>query len=403
MLIFRLYNFIRGYVVVNLNTTNYEKTLNLLRKKNIKLWDIEKQDTGIRFKISYNDYKNYSNLLNDSNMEVVKKAGVALKYKKMKVRKGFIAGAILLLICFAIFANLVWNIEVIGANHTLSKEIIKTLKENNIDMPASANSLDSKHIETILHKNFNNLKFVEAYIEGAKLIIFIKERELENAELKEDDPSSIISSKNAIINKIITKNGQTVVRVGDVVYEGQTLVMGIVKNKNSDEFMMVPSDGTIYGKTYYNFELKEEKTKNITISTNNVKKAYYFKINDKNIKIIGDTTPFKNYNYKEMEYNLPIISKLTNTSFIKGIYYEEKEKEINIDDRTAQNIMKVNMYDKLIGMCNKDSKVLNASLNFQGDEKYYYLSAQIEVIEDIGKKVKIYPPAENNTEENKED
>lgn len=404
MLIFRLCNFIRGYVVVNINTTDYEKKLNLLHGHHVNLWDIEKKETGIRFKISYSDYKNYADMLIDSKAELVKKTGIAFKYKKIKLRKGFAAGIAFMILCYFLFANLVWNIEVIGANHALSKKIVGTLNDNNINMPTSTSSLNTKKIETLLHKNFHSLKFVEAYIEGSKLIIFVKEKEAENPQLKEGDPTSIVSSKNAIINKIITKNGQTVVQVGDVVYEGQTLVMGIVKNKNSDEFMMVPSEGIIYGKTYYSFEMKEERVKKISISTNKIKKAYFLKINNKNIKIIGDTEPFKNYNYKEKDYKIPIISKLTNTSLIKVNYFEEKEKEIKIDENTAQNIMKVNMYDKLIGMCSNDSRILNTSLNFQEDEKYYYLTAQIEVIEDIGKKVKIYPTSEENkTEEIKED
>jgi len=401
MLIFRLCNFIRGYVVINLNIANYEKTLNLLRRKGINMWDIEKLETGISFKISYNDYKKYCELIDDSNMQLVKKTGFAFKYNKIKVRKGFSAGIIILILCLFVFANVVWNIEVIGANQTLSKEIVSILKDNNISMPSTATSLNNKHIETIIHKNFGELKFVEAYIEGSKLIIFVKEKELEHSAIEENTPSSIISSKNAVINKIIAKSGQPVVRVGDVVYEGQTLIMGIVKNKNSDEFVMVPSYGTIYGKTYYNFELKEEKVKNITISTNNKKKAYYLKINDKNIKIIGDTKPFEIYNYNESIIKLPVISKLTNSSIVKGKYYEEKVEEIKIDENTAQNKMKVSMYDDLLGMVNSDSKILNTSLNFQEDEKYYYLSAQLEVVEDIGKKIRIFPVLEENKTEEK--
>ncbi len=403
MLIFRLCNLIRGYVVVKLNNPNYEKTLNLLRRKNIKLWDIEKTDIGIKFKISYEDYKNNLNILNSPEMEPLKKTGFAFKYKKLKVRKGFMAGLFLLVLCLVIFANLVWNIEVIGADYTLSKNIIRTLKENNITVPSTSAGLNHKLIETILHKSFENLKFIEAYTEGSKLIIFVKEKEVNVPILKENMPSSIVATKNAIISKIITKNGQTVVRVGDVVYEGQTLVMGIVKNKNSDEFMMVPSEGTIYGKTYYSFEYKEEKVKNITVSTNNEKKIYYFKINDNNIKIIGDIKPFENYNYSEREIRLPLISRLTNTSLIKGTYYEEKTKEIQIDEATAQNRMKINMYDELIKLCNKDSKILNTSFDLLEDNKYYYLKAQVEVIEDIGKSVKIYPNEENKTDEVKED
>lgn len=403
MLIFRLLNLIKGYAVINLNVTDYEKILNLLRKNNIKAWDIEKGEKGITFKISYSDYKTYSSLIDESDSKLIKKSGAAFKYKKLKMRKGFLAGVIILVLCFFVFASFIWNVEIIGADYNLSKQIINVLNENKIRIPSAEVSIDCKKIENTLYKNFSNLKFVEAYIEGSKLIIFVREKEDEKSVLKENSPSSIIASKDAVINKIIAKNGQPVVKVGDVVYKGQTLVMGIVKNKNSDEFMMVPSEGTIYGKTYYSFELKEKKLKSIKTSTNNVRKIYYLKINGRNVKIIGDSKPFENYNYRESQVSLPIISKLTDTYLIKGKYYEEKVKEIEINENMAENIMKISVYDNLIKMLGSDSKVLNTSFNLQEDENYYYLSAQVEVVEDIGEKVRIYPTEENQGEESKED
>jgi len=95
------------------------------------------------------------------------------------------AGIIIVVLCFFFFANLVWNIEVIGANQTIAKEIINVLNENNIKMPSTLGSLNEKHIETLIHKNFNHFKFVEAYVEGSKLIIFVKEKEM--AIAKESD------------------------------------------------------------------------------------------------------------------------------------------------------------------------------------------------------------------------
>ena len=302
------------------------------------------------------------------------------------------------MICFYLLTSLIWNVEVIGTNQITSNQVIDFLKKNEINVPVAQRSLEIKSIETLLYKNFDNFKFVEVYVEGSNLIIFVKEKTKETAEIKSREPTSIVSRKNAIINKVIAKSGQPVVKEGNVVYEGQTLVMGIVKNKNSDEFVMVPSEGTIYGKTYYNFELKEEKLKDINVATNKSKSAYYLKINGKSIKIIGDKKPYKNYNYKESFIDVPFISNLADINIVRSVYYEEVVKAIEIDENTAKNKMKVNMYDDLLKMCNKDSKILKSSLNFSEDDNYYYLRAQIEVIEDIGVSVKIYPVPEISEE-----
>lgn len=398
MLIFKLMSLLKGYVVIRLKSANYEKILNLLQRKGIRMWDIEKNEQGIRFKMSYEDYVKYEEIIKETKLETVNKKGFALKLGKLKVRKGFVAGLFILLISLYVLSSLVWNVQVIGTNNATAVNIVKILKENNITMPVSHSSLKPKKIETMLYNNFDKFKFVEVYIEGSKLIIFVKEKEPEKAEIKSNEPSSIISNKNAIINKVIAKSGQPVVKEGDVVYEGQTLVMGMVKSKTSEEFMMVPSEGTIYGKTYYNFEMKENKLQDFEIATNKSKNVYFLQISGNSIKIVGDKDPFKNYNYREITVKIPIISKLTDIALIKGTYYEQIIKTVEIDVNTAKNKMQVNLYDDLVKRCSDDAKVLNSSLNFSEDDNYYYLRAQIEVIEDIGEKVRLTMPEVNKDE-----
>ena len=362
------------------------------------MWDVERNEDGIKLKISYEDYERYKDTIEEAKIETVNKKGLTLKLKKLKIRKGFVAGVLILVVCFYAFSSMVWNVEVVGTNSTTAKNIIKVLEQNNIIIPVAHTGVNPKKIETLLYTNFNQFKFVEVYIEGTNLLIFVKEKKPENTEIKTNEPSSIISDKNAIINKVIAKSGQAMVREGDVVYEGQTLIMGMVKNKNSEEFMMVPSEGIIYGKTYYNFEMKEEKSKNFEVGTNKSKNVYYLQKNGSSIKIIGDKDPYKNYNYKESIVKLPIISFLSDIVIIRGTYYEQVSKPVKIDENTAENKMKITMYDSLLKMCNKDAKVLDSSLNFSEDEEYFYLRAQIEVIENIGKSVKLYPVEDNNEE-----
>lgn len=391
MLIFKLMSLLTGYVVIRLKVANFEKVMNLLRKKGIRIWDVERKDYGIKFKMSYEDYTKYAEILKETKMEPLNKKGLAFKLKTLKVRKGFIIGLFALIICLYVVSSLVWNIQIIGTNNTTAKNIVKVLENNNIKTPISHSNIKPKKLETLLYSNFDNFKFVEVYVEGANLIVFIKEKEIEKAQIKKNEPTSIISTKNAIINKVIAKSGQPVVKEGDVVYEGQTLVMGIIKNKNSEEFMMVPSEGTIYGKTYYNFELKEPIIKSVEIATNKSKSVYYLHLNGKSNKILSDKKPFENYNYRERVIRIPIISNIADISIIKGTYYELVYKDVNIDENTAKNTMTIGMYDDLLKKCSKEAKILKSSLNFSQDDSYYYLRAQIEVIEDIGTKVKIYP------------
>ena len=61
------------------------------------------------------------------------------------------------------------------------------------------------------------------------------------------------------------------------------------------------------------------------------------------------------------------------------------------------------MYDELLKSCSQDSRILKSNINFSDDDEFYYLIAQIEVIEDIGQKIRLYPLPEEETEENTEE
>jgi similar to stage IV sporulation protein len=257
---------IRGYVVIRLDDINSEKILNILRRKNITVWDVEKKNKGIKFKISYDDYIKNSDFINEI-MKPVGKKGFMLKLNKVKFRRGFSIGVFILIISLYLLTSMIWEVEVVGTNQTNTNKILALLSENQINIPVFMSQIETKKLETLIYNNFENYKFVEVYLEGSKLIIFVREREPEPSKIKSNEPSSIISAKNAIISKVIAKSGQPVVKEGSVVYEGQTLIMGIVKNKNSEEFVMVPSEGVVYGKTYYNFEMKEEKIRSVNVST----------------------------------------------------------------------------------------------------------------------------------------
>lgn len=400
MLIFKLMHLIRGYVVIRSDAINSEKILNILRRKNITVWDVQKKDKGTRFKISYDDYiKNY-----DLLKEIIKpaaKRGALIKLKKLKLRKGFSIGILILIISLYLLTSLIWEVEVVGTNQKNINNILAFLEENKLKVPFAISKTQAKKLETMIYNHFD-YRFVDVIQEGSKLIIIVKEREAEPAEIKSNEPSSIIASKNAIVSKVIAKSGQPVVREGDVVYEGQTLIMGLVRKKNSDEFMMVPSDGIVYGKTYYNFEMKEAKVRSLSLATNKSKSVYYLKIKGNSIKIVGDKEPYENYNYREKVIKAPILSNITDISLLKGTWYEEVLKDIEIDKNTAENKMKISMYDELLKRCDDDSRILKSTINFSEDEEFYYLTAQIEVIEDIGERVRIYPLTEETEEKMEE-
>ena len=154
MLSQRIDNFIKSYVIVNLKTKNYEKTLNLLRRKNVVMWDVNKVQDGISFKIYKKDLEKNKELFDNINLKPVKKVGLMFKLNKLYMRLGFVAGAVLIIVYMFVFCSFAWNIRLEGNEKILESDIVNFLSENNIKTPIKINKINGKQIENLIYSNF---------------------------------------------------------------------------------------------------------------------------------------------------------------------------------------------------------------------------------------------------------
>ncbi len=389
MLSQRIDNFIKSYVIVNLKTKNYEKTLNLLRRKNIVMWDIVKIQDGISFKIYKRDIEKNKQFFHDANINPVRKVGLMFKLNKLYMRLGFITGAILIIIYIFIYCSFAWNIRILGNEKILEADIVQFLNENDIKTPVKIDKINNKEIEDLIYSNFKGIKFVDAHVEGINLILHIREKRESDYITSDSSPSSIISNKQAVIYKTVVKQGQLLVKQGDVVGKGQLLVQGTKRDKDNTE-KLVNSDATILGHTYYNLNFKEPKIHNIIKETGKTNKVFKLIFNDKSIKLFGNEKKFKNFESRNIITHIPIITDFFKISFETVKNYEVNIIEQEISKEYAQKKLFIILYEKLVKVCNKNVKIDKKDIVLEETENEFILKARIEATEDIGEKIKIY-------------
>lgn len=389
MLLLKLWNYLIGYVIIYIENVNYEKVINVLKKNNILIWDIKRRNTGVQIKIKASSYFKHEEFISKLGITLLNKRGLFFSLKKLRRRKGFIIGFVFLIICMIYFCSFIWFIEIIGSNKIEDSQIIEMLNKNNITVPYKINLLNCEHVENILYENFESLKFVEAYVEGTKLLIYVKEKKEPEYITKESFPSSIISKKNAVINKIILKKGMKVVKEGDVVTKGQILINGMIKT-NTDKHYLVHSEAIIYGQTYYNLNLKEKKQQEKTIKTDEHKSIYYWYYKENKDKIYGNKDIPVNYILETNKINIPVLSSLFDLHILKENYFETEVKTVIVDNELLMNKLIIELYEKLYRMCDHNSKILNKNIEYVEDDQYIYINARIEMLENIGETVRMY-------------
>ncbi len=389
MLSQRVSNFIKSYVVVNLNTKNYEKVLNLLRRKNIIMWDVNKVQDGISFKIYKKDFEKNKQFFQDANIKPIKKIGVKFKLNKLYMRVGFVIGAIIIFIYAFVFCTFAWDIKVIGNEKLKENDIVEYLNENHIKTPIKIKKINNKYIEDLIYSKFSDIKFIEAHVEGINLVLFVKEKKETEYAISDNTPTSIVSNKQAVIYKTVVKHGELLVKEGDVVSVGQLLVQGTKKDKDNTS-KLINSDATIFGYTYYNLTLNEPKTHVIKKETGKTNNIFRLIIKDKKIKIFGNENKYENYDSKSKIISIPLITDFLNISFEKVKQYELEVKEQETTREYAENKLLINLHEKLVKICNKNAKIDKKDIVLEETDTEYILRAKIQMIEDIGEIIKIY-------------
>ena len=329
-------------IIIEVN--NYiNKFINKCIKNNINLYSINyKSNNKITCLIDFKDYKSLKKINYQSNIKIIKYEGLNGLKKHLKDNIYYYLLIILCFIYMDIITSYIVKIEIIHENTSIRTLIKKELEERDIKpytLSLSFNELEQIK-DSILKDNPNTLEWLSIIKDGMKYIIRAEERIINNQK-EDNSPQNIIATKDALITKIIAKNGEVLVRTNDYVKKGDILISGNI-NLYDEIKGTTKAEGTIYGNVWYEVEikipLKKEIVKdtgkhryNLTINNKLLLKNKYQLFRQENIKEIKILF-FKIKIYKEIEYQI--------------ITYKLSNKDLDIE---LNNLLKESFNSKLKG------------------------------------------------------
>lgn len=325
----------------------------LIRRK-INIYDLVKSHNKLEIIIDYKDYKKVKKIKTTSKVKIINRYGVSkLKYLFNKYR------LLLFFFLFAIFINIflshiIFKVEVINHN----KKLVKEIKDELTDLGIKKYNfvLSNNKVNNIKEKLLENkdIEWLEIERIGTKYVIKVEERKVKE---KEDEclPRNIVSKKNAVITKINVENGEIIKKKNDYVVAGETIVSGLIHNKETVK-TKVCAKGLIYGKTWYKVKLSLENTTLNTVYTSNEKTGFYIKILNKEYKL-GN----KFSEYKIKKYNI-VGSKLVPMEISLSKYLEINRKEQQLSKKEIEKKALMLAENKVKEGLKKDEHILDKKI-----------------------------------------
>lgn len=325
----------------------------LIRRK-INIYDLVKSHNKLEIIIDYKDYKNVKKIKTTSKVKIINRYGVSkLKYLFNKYR------LLLFFFLFAIFINIflshiIFKVEVINHN----KKLVKEIKDELMDLGIKKYNfvLSTNKVNNIKEKLLENkdIEWLEIERIGTKYVIKVEERKVKE---KEDEcfQRNIVSKKNAVITKINVENGEIIKKKNDYVVAGETIVSGLIHNKETVK-TKVCAKGFIYGKTWYKVRLSLENTTLNTVYTSNEKTGFFIKMLNKEYKL-GN----KFSKYKIKKYNI-VGSKLVPMEISLSKYLEINRHEQQLSKKEIEKKALILAEKKVREGLKKDEHILDKKI-----------------------------------------
>ena len=331
-----------------------DRFLRKLINSNIYFYDVKYIDKDkLLVKINLEDYKRVKRLGFFSKIKVVKYEGYVGIKKHFKNNLYFYLMAIFCFILMDIITSFIVSVEVIHENSRIRNLVTSELYDSGIKRFSLRKDFDQvEDIKNkILDNNKNTLEWLSITREGMTYTVRVEERIITSID-KEEGFRHIVSTKNALVTKVVSSKGDVLVRSGDYVKKGDILISGNI-NLYEEVKGNILATGDVYGDVWYTTEINfpfvyEEKVytgevrSNLTINSKVLFKNKYKDFDKKDVKSIS-VFGLKFSFYKEHEYKM--VSKRYNNKDAENKALEKikEEFETRLNDKgvvISQKVLK---------------------------------------------------------------
>lgn len=386
-----IWNYLRGYVIIEISGFSIERFLNLAINRGVYIWNIQRYGNKLSMSVGIAGYKMLKPCARKAgcSINIKNKMGLPFITYKYRKRKMIPLGILIFIILIYGMSSFVWLVEVEGNNRVPTQTIIEELAYNGYKLGGLKYKMDLRKAEQVIMKSFPDILWTGISFEGTKLIVRLTEIVEKPKEIDYTKPCSIVAKSDALILNMITRKGTPKVRPGDTVRKGDVLVSGEL-TMGEEEVQYVHASADIIAKTHYTISTQLGIEKVSKKYTGNWKKTYNLLIFGKNLKVYNPKIIFKNYDHVIKRKQFQVTSKFP-LPFYWGVeeYIEYIPEKTIISEEDAQDKLTVMLYDLLKKNIHEDGEVLNQEITFKKEGNRMIGKLQAIVKEEVGNEILI--------------
>lgn len=323
MSITNIAGFIKGYMIIYAEGFFCERFLNICMRRGIYLWNVRRMgENRICACISIQGFREIRQVARKTrtHITVSRRYGLPFLLHRYRKRKTVLVGIALFFVLLWYLSTHIMGIDVVGNERIDSAEIVSELKNFGIYHGAAVRKIDEKLVKNQMMTRFDDIAWIGVNIKGSRAYIEVRERLDTHVEVDRDMPCDIVAAKQGLVRLLEVKNGQTMVKTGQMVEAGDLLVSGVVDSEKKG-MRYVHSFGEIFAETVYKKTREYPFRYTEKIYTGEEKLRHSVSVLGKEFKLfLKDTQPFEYCDKIEesTEYRAPV-------SFIPSVFVDSSK------------------------------------------------------------------------------
>lgn len=375
-----------GMVEVKLTSADLAGALGAINKAGIEVFSAcQEGDLTLRFALRRSDFKKLRRMAQKRGeiVELSSRNGLYWVLRRLGSRPVLLAGMLLLLVMTIYLPSRIYFVEVDGNVSIPSSFIIEKAAECGIEFGADRREVRSERIKNALLQAVPQLQWAGINTYGCRAVISVRERPPEEKQMEQGTVSSIVATRDGIIQEITVHSGNRLCQPGQAVKAGQVLISGYTDcgiciratRAQGEVFAQTQRDLTVILPLQYTQKGKIEKTDN----------RYSLLIGKKLInfsKDSGISTPGCDKMYSVEYMVLPGGLKLPLALVTQTVVYYETDS-VTMEEEAAQSLMQDYslhyLRDTMIA-----GQILQKFQTFQSSESLCILRGRYACLEMIG-------------------
>ncbi len=415
----RFLKYMKGYLRVRVWGFSPERFMNLCSNKGILLWDIVREGDVYYMNITLKGFWEIRPIAKKTGTRVaiLERYGLPFFLPRLLKRKMFVLGLVLAVVFWTVSSFFIWDINLNG-NYQITDDVFQNfLKENQVRIGMRRDELDIQELEKQIRRQFPQITWASARLDGTKLLIDIKENDAPIATREhavdekhsmggaQDAPGTdLVAEYNGRVVSIIVRSGVPKVAIGDTVEKGTVMVEGKVPVYNEDatvrEYSYVDADADIV------LEHASEFTASLPFDhtekryTGREKSSHYIKLGDRSWAL-PENRPFLVYDSVIKESRPLMLERLSVPAFWGTVTYREYQNvEYKYTAEEAKDHLNQKLMDFLAELEEKGVQIIEKDVKIETGNDAWVLKGQFLVQEPVGASVRTERIEVEKTEEN---